>query len=254
MNFAKTTLLGAACAFGMASVSTAELVVDFDGGSDDATITASFPLNTFSSPGDGWGVYVNDTSSTPWSLLDESADNASDKVGIYDSSKADAFFGVVDTVNNDISDEVSVTFDFDVSAMAGADLDVTIEMGAMGDFEASSDLLNWTYSVDDGAAQELFAITIDEEATHTYAMEAITYDWNDPAFIGDTMLTNVVQDFTKSVTVAPGATSLKLTLTAKLNGGEEAYAFDNIRVAAIPEPASLALLGLGGLAMLRRRK
>jgi hypothetical protein len=36
--------------------------------------------------------------------------------------------------------------------------------------------------------------------------------------------------------------------------GENRLAVDNVRVDATPEPATLALLGLGGIAMLIRRK
>lgn len=40
-----------------------------------------------------------------------------------------------------------------------------------------------------------------------------------------------------------------------VNGdGNEVVYFDNITIAPIPEPASLSLLGLGGLALLRRRR
>jgi len=38
------------------------------------------------------------------------------------------------------------------------------------------------------------------------------------------------------------------------NGGGEPFGFDDITISAIPEPGSLALLGLGGLCLLGRRR
>ncbi len=47
---------------------------------------------------------------------------------------------------------------------------------------------------------------------------------------------------------------LELTLTMTANMPFEAYVFDNIAITGVPAPASLALLGLGGLVATRRRR
>ena len=49
-------------------------------------------------------------------------------------------------------------------------------------------------------------------------------------------------------------TFFRLGLIENGNGSAQGVYFDNITVAPIPEPGSLALLGLGGMAALRRRR
>jgi hypothetical protein len=64
---------------------------------------------------------------------------------------------------------------FDISG--ASNLSLSIDMGAMGDFEASAttgDFFNWSYSIDGGAAQTAFQSSVDEAASQTYTMESGT--------------------------------------------------------------------------------
>ena len=57
-----------------------------------------------------------------------------------------------------------------------------------------------------------------------------------------------------TATAADVGDPIYLNLFAGTTGGGNQTAFDNVRVDFVPEPASLALVGMGGLAMLGRRR
>ncbi|MEE8426211.1 MAG: hypothetical protein V3S15_02930, partial [Woeseiaceae bacterium] len=194
----------------------------------------------FSSAGDGFQKYQRGVSSSiPFSVLDDSLSIFTpDSLGIIDEGNLDIFFGVTDTVNGDNSGPVSATWVFDISG--GTDLALSIDMGAMGDFE-SSDTFTWTYSIDSGPTMTAFANGVDEAGAHTYTMAGgASFTLNDPMTMQGTVLTNVLTTFTSSLTGS--GSELTLTLTADTNGGTEAFVFQNIVIAEgmAPEPPQIA--------------
>ena len=137
-------------------------------------------------------------------------------MGIITEGNTDVFFGVTDTVNGDtseISGEVSATWVFDISG--APNLTLSIDMGAMGDFE-SSDTFVWEYQIDGGLAEIAFENTVDEAGSHTYTLEGgASFTLNDPKLVNGVILSNELQTF-KTALIGTGST-LTLTLTAQTN-------------------------------------
>jgi len=166
----------------------------------------------------------------------------------YDNN---GFFGATDTENGVNSGPIIATFDFNIAG--ASNLGVSIDFAAMGDFEASGDSILFEYSIDGGAFATLFASSVDEAISQTYTMDNPA---NNPVSIDDPMLINGVlldDNFqTISAAVSGSGSVLSIRLTAVLDGGTEAFGFDNITV--VPAPGAIALLGLGGLVAIRRRR
>jgi len=180
----------------------------------------------FSSLADGFQKYQRGVSPTiPFPVLDDSLSiYTGDNLGMIKEGNTDIFFGVTDTVNGDTSGPVSAVWEFDISG--ADDLALSIDMGAMGDFEAG-DVFTWEYSIDGAATQTAFANTVDEAGAYTYTLEGGgSFTLNDPMLMNGTILTNDMATFTTAMT-GTGST-LTLTLTATTNGGTEAFAFQNI--------------------------
>jgi len=177
-----------------------------------------------------------------------------DTLGIIGEGNTDEFFGVVDTVNDDTTGPVTATWVFDISG--ATNLNLSIDMGAMGDFEAS-DMFDFAYSIDGGASMGVFSIGADETASQTYTLDGGSMvTLNDPLVADSIFLSNLLQ--TISAPLIGAGSSLTLTFTANANAGTEAFAFQNLIIEAVsvPEPSIIALFtaGLFGLGFARRRK
>ncbi len=204
---------------------------DMTGSTSQNLISYSNPYNgAFSSLGDGFQKYQRGVSpSIPFAVLDDSvAIFPPDSQGIIREDNPDEFFGVVDTENADNTGAVSATWVFNIAG--GSDLALSIDMGAMGDFE-SSDYFTWTYSIDGGPTMTAFASTVDEAGAYTYTLAGgASFTLNDPMIMQGEVLTNNLETF--STLLAGAGSELTLTLTAEANGGSEAFAFQNIEIRA----------------------
>ncbi|MEO1056059.1 MAG: ExeM/NucH family extracellular endonuclease [Actinomycetota bacterium] len=228
LGAASALALGALAVSTPPSVSATTTVVasDLTGAAPVGLVNFTNDAPPFTSAGDGFGKFQREVSaSIPFSVLDDSAVGfPSDSVGIIDETNLGEFFGVTDTENADNSGPLSATWLFDISG--AADLSVSIDMGAMGDFEAS-DSFEWTYSIDGTPAATLFTLVADEDATRDYTLAGgSVFTLNDPLTVGTVELSNILQ--TVSADVAGAGAELALTLTAETDGGSEAVAFQNI--------------------------
>ncbi len=248
----------AAAALGLSGAAHAEVIAfDMVDSTSQGVVSYTNIWNgAFSSAGDGFQMYQRGVSATiPFSVLDDSLVTfPPDTQGIIDDNNEDIFFGVTDTVNGDNSDPVSATWEFDIAGFT--DLSLAIDMGAMGDFE-NSDFFNWSYSIDGGAMTTIFESMVDEAISQDYTLAGgAVVNLNDPMSANGTLLSNQLQTLAEAL-VGSGSV-LQLVLTASTNGGNEAFAFQNIIVSgtAVPEPGVLALFGAGllGLGLARRRR
>jgi hypothetical protein len=201
----------------------------------------------FGSPGDGFQKYQRGVSSNiPFSIADDSLSIfPTDSQGIIKEGNTDVFFGVTDTQNPDNSGPVSATWVFDVSGASG--LGLSIDMGAMGDFE-SSDYFEWTYSIDGGPTLTAFSSSVDESGSFTYTLEGgASFTLNDPMLVQGTVLSNDLTTF--STSLFGEGSALTVTLTAQTDGGTEAFAFQNLIVTegnVPPAPFELEIFEIQG--------
>ncbi len=219
---------------------------DFDAPLNLISFQQSPTAGTYTAPASGFGEFqVGVSASIPFALLDDSTGAfPTDAIGVINSAvKTDAWFGVTDTLDNatpanNPGGEGTATWTFDVSGASA--LEVSIDMGAMGDFEATGvnrDRFDWTYSLDGGEFLPLFTSSVDEETSATYALaDGDMFNLEDPLSMTPTggvamQLSNLLQTLTAPI--AGLGELLTLQLVAKTDGTSEAYAFDNIVVTGL---------------------
>jgi len=212
----------------------------FDTSLNRTSFSQSPPPGAFASLADGFQTYQVGVSRTiPFALVDDSAAvYPADTQGIVDSrSKTDAWFGVADVVNGDNpAGQGSATWEFDITGASG--LQVSIDMGAMGDFDSAADTFDWTYSIDRRAAQPLFTSAVDMGGSATYTLaDGDSFTLGDPLRMtttgGQTIeLTNNFQTITSLLAGTGSRLVLELTAITDDNNGStaRAYAFDNILI------------------------
>jgi hypothetical protein len=283
----KSRLLGCLAAAAICLASTASTYADvygyenFDGGAVNLNGTSNvFPFN-------GGGGTVGDVFGTvsqfaggsgtggPFDVYDDSVADTSgggafpaDALGIAGQNSTGFFAmndsdGFTPSVNNAV-------WNFDISGATLGLTDISIDIAAMGDFEASStDGFLIEAQIDGGGYQEIFKGRTDEALSHTYRpMDGGTAVLlNDPLVLSiDGVTTGIVLDKSDAATGAfdtyvstllAGATGSQLDVRISWAGtpsGGEPMGMDNITVNGIPEPASLSLLLVGAVAGLRRRR
>jgi len=162
-------------------------------------------------------------------LTDGSVDNSQIKTHRYAGGVADVAYITFDTSTAPAGETVT-SFNFEIAGTNGLEGTETFDIVYMGDFNSgtvnATNIATWsgatsTMTVGPYAAGDSDSITTTTGMTDTYAVYRIR--WN-----------------------------------ANWNNGES-MSFENLSLTteipvSVPEPSSLALLGLGGLALLSRRK
>jgi hypothetical protein len=169
--------------------------------SQNLTSYTDDPAIPFSSAGDGFNKFQRGVSpSIPFAVVDDSLGSfPPDNLGIIKTGNIDEFFGTVDTNNGDtLGRDVVATWVFDISG--ASILSLSIDMGAMGDFEAANDFFNWSYSIDGGPAQTAFQSSVDEAGTQDYTMEGgLIVTLSDPMLVNGVLLNNNLQTQTAAL-------------------------------------------------------
>lgn len=234
-----------------ASVNWSQLTPAYDG---DAMLTVW-------SPGDMFGITNRATAGgagLPFAIADDSLSIfTGDTQGIIGENDNGDFFGIVDSQNSTNPSNGGVA-EF-TWTNPGANLFVdsfSVDVAAMGDFEASNDLYQFEISADGGSTfNTVAAAVVREDLGQGYTMDGgafVTLD--DPIEFGGALLTNdfATVSFTGLNLAVTG--DIVLRFAGQSDGGSEAFAWRNGSIEVIPAPASAALLGLGGLAAARRRR
>ncbi|MEM6853228.1 MAG: PEP-CTERM sorting domain-containing protein [Planctomycetota bacterium] len=117
---------------------------------------------TFGSNFDLFGI-ANNNGGLPFDVIDSSAGVSfpQDRIGIIESTKTDNFVLLVDTANgNNATGFTTIEWTIDVSSAAGQAIDFSVDVAAIGDFEASdpsafpapalNDYFAFDYEVKDG--------------------------------------------------------------------------------------------------------
>ena len=238
---------------------------DFDDnvvGGRNLSFAQSPVQGAFHQAGDAFEVLQVDVSpEIPDQFLDETtAGHPSDELGVVNShpvaGKLDAWFGIVDLRNPDnTSGTGTITWEFDISGFS--DISVSVDMAAMGDFDFTGaenpDAYDWTWSIDGGVPVALFTSSINEDISLDYTMASgKVVNYTDPMLMNGTCLNNNFQ--TISGMVVGTGDVLTVTLNGESDGHNEVYAFDDIVIEGVPEPAMLVLVAVGGLTVIRRRR
>jgi len=273
--------------FGMAALAAAGLACsanadvlgfeDFDGGAINVSGTANvFDYN--SGGGTGGDVFGRVSpgfaagTGMPFDVADDTVADvsgsgvfAADELGLAGQNTS-AFFAMNDADAVGVND---ATWTFNLGAGAVV-TDITMDLAGLGDFEASSsDGFTVFAQLDGGGFQEIFKATTDESAFKTYRPldNGFVFSDDDPLRLAidgvDTGIfldksdpnTGAFDSFTSTLFANAAGTTLDIRVSwAGTPSGSEPMGIDNITINGIPAPGSVALLGLGGLVAMRRRR
>ena len=225
---------------------------DFDSPTNLISRTVTVDM-AFMNLGDFWGptnAYTGDPVYTPFSIVDDTNPAcanyfANDNSGIIPCDYGNRFFGMTDTENPDNMGPVSAEWVFNISSAVNL-TGVTIDMGAMGDFETSNDNFTWSYSIDGGPFTNIFVMTPDESTDATYTLSnGATFTLNDPMTVNGTVVLNQLTTF--SANISGAGNQLTLRVEGMGDGGSEAIAWDNITIKGIPAGVAVPTMGEWGM-------
>jgi len=261
---------------------------DFDGGA----INLNGTTNVFDfgagggSGGDVFGRVEPFVTGMPFDVADDSAADVSgdgtgapfptDSIGLIGQNST-AIFAMNDMDGSGAGTDGTgaplnnAVWSFDISSAITVD-DVTIDLGALGDFEAgSTDGFLIEAQIDGGGYAEIFRARTDEAAFKDYrpndaggvfsdddplalfidgAVDSVSFlDKSDAA-------TGMMDSYTSLLLAGQSGMTLDIRVSwAGSPSGSEPMGLDNITVnGTIPEPATIALLGMGAVALIRRRR
>lgn len=271
----------------LASTANATLIAgeDFDGGAVNliGTVNVYDYGSGGGSGGDVFGrvsQYRLGGTGMPYDVADDTAYDVSGG-GVYPDDHlgiAGGFQGPFFAMNDMDGSGMPVvlndaTWTFDVSSAAVEIQHILIGIAAMGDFEAAStDGFLIEAQLDGGGYQEIFKARTDEDASKTYRPLNMGYELTaddplelfvdgEPGFAGPIYLDKCGQAGgfdTYASTAFYGQIGSELDIRLSWTGtpsGSEPMGIGSFNINGIvPEPATLALLGFGGLMLLRRRR
>jgi len=185
---------------------------------------------------------------------------------------ATAFFAMNDMDGAEMPNILpDATWSFDISSALSI-TDITMDIAAMGDFEAASlDGFLVEAQIDGGGYVPIFAGITDEDGVQAYRFMddgTVPVDTNDPLELhidgvatgqyldrGGTG-TGVFDSYTSLALAGQSGSTLDIRVSwAGTPSGSEPMGLDNFTInGVIPAPGALALLGVAGLAARRRRR
>jgi hypothetical protein len=245
------------CLLMVAGIAQASVII----GQDNFDGTTTYLTRNFTAANTGiltWDV-VSRTTTTNANILDTSkylanggAGDGTDTLGFLESTKTDSFFGLY---RGGLTAPRTLTYTFNIAGYTNLNL-------AM-DWAASADIpdpgIKMAYSIDGAAATTNFVIGTsgtdwiqtmeDGRAVTNNRSATVTVNG-----VAGTSLSDVFQTYTP--TIAGTGSVLTLTLTMASNVGGPAYGMDNLKLSgtAIPEPATIGMLGLGAIITLLVRR
>ncbi len=252
---------------GIAASAQGGIVANFDGGNG----TASFDQYT-GTAGGGWtGGWITDSSISAEVVNTSPLNGGGNYLSVTDSeTTTSANFSVLSRVytafdNVDPADVHTIRFDFRLdspaSNLTGPDAIVFFnsnnnELGGPNGFEirgfhlTGSSGLVWTFR--DGNGRISSGMTIETGVVYSFTL---TVDPQNLSYVVsiDNGTTTVASDPLAYRTTSPGARPwLNFGSRDQTEGQTITYSLDNLSI--VPEPASLSLMGLSGLALLHRRR
>ncbi|MEM9304600.1 MAG: ExeM/NucH family extracellular endonuclease [Pseudomonadota bacterium] len=215
-------------------------VIAFDlvnSGSMNLTSFTASPDNTATNgafPSSALDVFGITDRTVNTDFADDSA-SSGDNLGLIGAGDTDTFFGVEDLDNSDNPGGTGTgVWTFDVSGFV--DLELSIDVAAMGDFEAGDNSHTISYTMDGGSSINAFTLDGDNAGNFTYTLESGSmFNLNDPMTItevGTGATTTVTNNFSSfSADLTGSGSELVVTLTSGVNnGGGEVIAFRDIVV------------------------